>query len=104
MDMKFLEIADHNPPGIPIVGQVAGIAPGLLKRSQHRAVTLPVALPQISGLDRSEIEEKKALLEANYKDPVLRGNGKIWLLYQAVTGYELFTGEKPNLGQMSDVI
>lgn len=74
------------------------------RRNDVVIYTLPVALPQISGLDRSEIEEKKALLEANYKDPVLRGNGKIWLLYQAVTGYELFTGEKPNLGQMSDVI
>ena len=74
------------------------------RRNDIVIYTLPVALPQISGLDRSEIEEKKALLEANYKDPVLRGNGKIWLLYQAVTGYELFTGEKPNLGQMSDVI
>jgi hypothetical protein len=25
-------------------------------------------------------------------------------LYQAVTGYGLFTGEKPNLERMSDVI
>lgn len=74
------------------------------RRSDIVIYTLPVALPQISELDRSEIEEKKALLEANYKDPVLRGNGKLWLLYQAVTGYGLFTGEKPNLEQMSDVI
>lgn len=66
--------------------------------------TLPVALPQISDLDRKEIDEKAALLEANYKDPVLRENGKLWLLYQAVTGYEIFTEEKPNLRQMSDVI
>lgn len=66
--------------------------------------TLPVAISQISELDRSEIEGKKSLLEANYRNPVLRGNGKTWLLYQAVTGYEIFTGENPNLGQMSDVI
>ena len=74
------------------------------RRNDIVIYTLPVALPQICGLDRGEIEAKKALLEANYKDPVLRGNGKIWLLYQAVTGYELFTGEKPNLRQMSDVL
>lgn len=74
------------------------------RRNDVVIYTLPVALPQISELDRKEIDGKKALLEANYKDPVLRGNGKLWLLYQAVTGYELFTGEKPNLGQMSDVI
>lgn len=74
------------------------------RRNDVVIYTLPVAIPQISELDRSDIEGKKALLEANYKDPVLRGNGKVWLLYQAVTGYELFTGEKPNLSRMSDVI
>lgn len=74
------------------------------RRSDIVIYTLPVAISQISELDRSEIDGKKALLEANYRNPVLRGNGKTWLLYQAVTGYEIFTGEKPDLGPMSDVI
>ena len=30
--------------------------------------------------------------------------GKTWLLYQAATGYELFTGEKPDLKKMTDVL
>ena len=30
--------------------------------------------------------------------------GKTWLLYQALTGYEIFTGENPDLERMSDVL
>ena len=66
--------------------------------------TLPVAIPEIDQLDSKEIEGKEALLEANYKNPVLRKNGRIWLLYQAVTGYELFTGTGPNFSRMADVL
>ena len=46
------------------------------------------------------------ILEANYKTPVLEGRGKAyvsgrsWLLYQAVAGYEIFTGETPDTGAM----
>ena len=46
------------------------------------------------------------ILEANYKTPVLEGRGKAyisgrrWLLYQAVAGYEIFTGERPDAGAM----
>ena len=46
------------------------------------------------------------ILEANYKTPVLEGRGKAyisglrWLLYQAVAGYEIFTGETPDAGAM----
>ena len=62
----------------------------------------------------------KFILEANYKNPsfdeALLGRmktanpsarytgGKTWLLYQAVTGYEIFTGERPDLQKMSDVL
>lgn len=62
----------------------------------------------------------KFILEANYRNPSftpeLQGrirrvypdtefvDGKLWLLYQAVTGYEIFTGETPDLEKMSDVI
>ena len=42
------------------------------------------------------------------KDMALKANpefrlvkGEAWLLSQAVTGYELFTGEKPDLSRMS---
>ena len=46
------------------------------------------------------------ILEANYKTPVLEGHGRAyisgrrWLLYQAVAGYEIFTGERPDAGAM----
>ena len=62
----------------------------------------------------------KFILEANYKDPSFRKEllakmhaanplarytgGKTWLLYQAVTGYDIFTGEKPDLAGMYDVL
>ena len=46
------------------------------------------------------------ILEANYKTPCLEGHGRAyvsglrWLLYQAVAGYEIFTGEKPDASAM----
>ncbi len=46
------------------------------------------------------------ILEANYRTPCLQGRGKAyipglrWLLYQAVAGYEIFTGEKPDTDAM----
>lgn len=62
----------------------------------------------------------KVILEANYKNPsfdkpltdrMIKSNpnarsvsGETWLLYQALTGYEIFTGEKPDLAKMSEVI
>ena len=62
----------------------------------------------------------KVLLEANYKNPSFDKNmtdrmlevnpnsryvsGETWLLYQALTGYEIFTGEKPDPVKMSEVI
>ena len=62
----------------------------------------------------------KHVLEANYKDPsfgsglLLKAKeanpdfsyteGKVWLLYQALTGYEIFTSEKPDFASMSVVL
>ena len=46
------------------------------------------------------------ILEANYKTPCLEGCGRAyisglrWLLFQAVAGYEIFTGETPDAGAM----
>ena len=46
------------------------------------------------------------ILEANYRTPCLEGRGKSyisglrWLLYQAVAGYEIFTGETPDADAM----
>ena len=46
------------------------------------------------------------ILEANYRTPCLEGRVKVyipgqrWLLYQAVAGYSIFTGEEPDAGAM----
>ena len=46
------------------------------------------------------------ILEANYRTPCLKGCGRTyisglrWLLYQAVAGYEIFTGETPDADAM----
>ena len=46
------------------------------------------------------------ILEANYRTPCLDGHGRVyisglrWLLYQAVAGYSIFTGEEPDRNAM----
>ena len=83
---------------------------------------IPSAIDEIETLTDSDFGagRPKHILEANYKDPSFDSafirkmqeanpearytGGRTWLLYQAVTGYEIFTGEKPDLGKMSDVL
>ena len=48
VDAELLEVADHNPAGILIVGQIPGIPPGLLEGGQHGPVRLLVTLCQIN--------------------------------------------------------
>lgn len=69
-----------------------------LPQSDVVIYTLPLAVPGIEKL------ECKAVLEANYKDPVMNfASGKKWLLNQAVYGYVLFTGEQPDAEKMEKV-
>ena len=81
---------------------------------------LPVRLPEIDSLEASSTTGTKHLLEANYKNPsfdqktlknlsdkgidIEYHSGRRWLLLQALTGYELFTGEKPDLSKMTEQI
>lgn len=49
--------------------------------------------------------EADIILEANYRNPSIEKkegyiSGKEWLLAQAITGYELMTGEKPDVNMM----
>ena len=99
------------------------------KESDILIYNIPTAIPGLEQLTDEDFMgrdshcgklQTKNILEANYKDPsfnkiltdrALEANpeirftkGSTWLLYQAVTGYEIFTGEKPDLGQMSAVI
>lgn len=81
---------------------------------------LPVRIPGIDILCETSATGKKHLLEANYKNPSFDPatleklnaggtdleyhSGRTWLLLQAFTGYELFTGEKPDLSKMTEQI
>ena len=83
---------------------------------------IPTAIPALNELTDKDFSKGKSkfILEANYKDPsfgpsilerMKKANpmaeytgGRTWLLYQAMTGYEIFTGEKPDLNRMSDVL
>lgn len=83
---------------------------------------IPTAIAQMNDLTDSDFcqKKKKWILEANYRNPSFDQSfisrmkkvnpkaeyvsGKTWLLYQAVTGYEIFTGEKPDLIKMSAVL
>ena len=83
---------------------------------------IPTAIQAINELTDKDFKpgKPKFILEANYKDPSFGKEilakmqtanplarytgGKTWLLYQAVTGYEIFTGEKPDLRKMADVL
>ena len=91
------------------------------RRSQIVIYNIPTAIPEISELlTGTESIGPKHVLEANYKNPSFTQDiieslqsknpeikftgGKTWLLYQALTGYRLFTGENPDLEKMSAVI
>ena len=83
---------------------------------------LPVRIPEVDMLTEEYLctGQAKVILEANYRNPSF-DNGSIkrmvemnpliryidgleWLLQQAVTGYELFTGKAPDSEAMKAVI
>lgn len=83
---------------------------------------IPAAIPELKELRDKDFtpSRPKFIMEANYKNPscddvflakMRNANpmaeytrGQTWLLYQAITGYEIFTGEKPDLASMSAVL
>ena len=72
--------------------------------------TIPGSSPVIPGLD-GDLFRNAVVLEAEYKHPVLAdipcrayAGGRRWLLWQAVAGYALFTGEEPDAEKMSAVL
>ena len=83
---------------------------------------IPAPIPELTALTKEDFAPGKAkfILEANYRVPsfdeaLLAGmreanplaqytSGRTWLLYQALTGYEIFTGEKPDLEKMAAVL
>ena len=83
---------------------------------------LPVRIPELDTLTNEDFAagRPKHILEANYRNPsfdneliqkMLQANpdatyteGQVWLLLQAVTGYEIFTGKTPDESSMKEVI
>ena len=72
--------------------------------------TIPGSSPVIPGLS-GELLRRAVVLEAEYKHPALADipcrayiGGRRWLLWQAVAGYALFTGEQPDAEKMSAVL
>ena len=83
---------------------------------------LPVRIPEIGMLTEAELclGKEKVILEANYRNPSFDNasiqrmvstnpliryiDGREWLLQQAVTGYELFTGMAPDCEAMKAII
>jgi shikimate 5-dehydrogenase len=73
--------------------------------------TLPMLVPEMQSwmdaIRSGAVAGPLCCIEANYRDPVLAPDrdkvfcfgeyipGEKWLLAQAVTGYEILTGEKP---------
>jgi shikimate 5-dehydrogenase len=89
--------------------------------------TLPMTIPALENLTANSFagedrytynRPSKVILEANYKNPSFSGNildmlnasgcqyvsGRKWLLYQALTGYGIMTGEEPDLKAMTEVM
>lgn len=80
--------------------------------------TLPCKLDGLEGILTEGHKSKTIIFEANYKDPIFSGevlksfldsggryiSGKTWLLNQALIGYEIFTGEKVNFGEMKEIL
>lgn len=80
---------------------------------------LPIRIAELDSLTEEDFcpGKPKHILEANYRNPSFDKSliqkmkatnpglsyteGQTWLLLQAVTGYELFTGEKPDLDRMT---
>lgn len=86
--------------GLPL-SAIAGLRPGLLLYTLPGDAPVPEGLPTAGAL----------VLEAEYKHPALREvpcrryiGGKSWLLFQALAGYRLFTGEVPSLDKTAEVL
>ncbi len=122
MDVRILNRTIYNKDIRPL---------GEFREEFHKAdiviYNLPVAIPQLEELTDDDFRglaenadaqgRPKFILEANYRNPsfdeellerMKKANplaryteGRTWLLLQALTGYELFTGEKPDFSKMS---
>ena len=124
---RNIERAENLAKDLKTMGYEADIRPveefcRCFREADIMIYNIPSAIEQIDGLTDTDFAagRPKFILEANYKNPSfdeafvrrmkeanpLAGytGGRTWLLYQAVTGYEIFTAESPDLKKMSDVL
>lgn len=84
---------------------------GWVPLSGLSALTPDLVIYTVPGLTEVPFPDfpDAVILEANYRTPVLEGRGRSyvsgrrWLLYQAVAGYAVFTGESPDTRAMSGI-
>lgn len=104
-------LSDSNVKVLPISNLVEAVG-----RNDITIYTLPAPTGQEALLkDCFRSGDRKILIEANYRDPVLKDildgvpgcnyiHGQAWLLYQAYAGYDLFTGETPSIENMAAIL
>lgn len=74
--------------------------------------TLPCPMPKLVKILEDSSTGGKVVIEANYRDPHLNGipgkhkyiGGERWLEMQAIEGYELMTGKRPDAEAISGII
>lgn len=116
---KAQKIADELPEYSFIVTPVSDFR-GAVKECDLIIYTLPIKLEAVDSLNENDFagEDRyssgnpaKVILEANYKTPAFSGrvreemdlggcqyvSGDIWHMYQAITGYSIMTGKKPDI-------
>ena len=114
MEVRILNRTIYNNDIIPL-----GEFREEFRKADIVIYNLPVRIPQLDELSDEDFGagQPKLILEANYRNPsfdeellsrMKKANplaryteGRTWLLLQALTGYELFTGEKPDFSKMS---
>ena len=106
---RFEHPADRFDPARHAFNVAFTPAPRLLQLEK----SLTAQPPSTQTADRRPV-----ILEANYRNPSFTSAlirdaamhgctyipGKRWLLYQALTGFRIFTGETPDIGKMSEVL
>ena len=105
-----------TPAGVTPIG-TSGIEPAGAAGSRPVCTWVPVedldtlspdlVIYTVPGpMDGFPVFPEAIVLEANYRTPCLKGCGRTyisglrWLLFQAVAGYEIFTGETPDADAM----
>ena len=104
-------LSDSNVKVLPVSKLVEAVA-----QSDITIYTLPAPTGgEVFLKECFKPGDRKILIEANYRDPVLKDilesvpgctyiHGQTWLLFQAYAGYDIFTGETPSIENMASIL